>query len=121
MTPTRIALTALARLGETPGDDPVAQIQAIAIQAFAELDHTKTIDLGRGPHISPEATAYDQLLDRATTAGVAVARIIQARQHTAPLLHAANLLEAEFAAGAAGQRDAPHGADDVNTETWSDR
>ena len=121
MTPEQIARTALAQLGETPGDDPVAQIRAIADQALAELHRTKSVDLGHGPHASPQAAAYDQLLDRACTAGVAVARILQAQQRAAPLLHAANLLEAEYAAEAAAQRDAPHGATDDDPKKWSDR
>lgn len=121
MTARDIALDALARLGEDAGPDPVAQLRARAAQSLAELHRTKAVDLGHGPQPSPEAAAYDQLLERACTAGVAVARILQAQQLTAPLLHAANLLEAEYAAEAAGQPEAPHGAADINTETWSDR
>jgi hypothetical protein len=120
MTPTQIALDALTRLGEQPGPDPVTQIRAIADQAFTQLDHTKVVDLGHSPHLSPQAAAYEQLLDRATTAAVAVARILQAQQRTAPLLHAANLLEAEYAAEAAQLHDTPHGATDDDPKKWSD-
>lgn len=78
-TPEQIARRALTELGETPGNDPIAQVHAIAEEATALLnDMRQRMYL---THQSPiDVDEYTRTADRSHTALIADYRIHAARQ-----------------------------------------
>lgn len=77
--PEQIALDALAELGETPSDDPIAQIHTIAEQATALLnDMRQRMYLTHQP--PADVDEYTRTADRSHTALIADYRIHAARE-----------------------------------------
>lgn len=83
MAPEQIALDALAQLGETPGDNPIAQLRAIANDAMRAAANVNLGALHRPGPLDEQALAtaheYERVLDRASIALVAAARIDRAQ------------------------------------------
>lgn len=99
MTPEQIALDALAQIGETPGEDPIAQLHAIANDTMRATAAINLTALTRPGPLGTEALAtaheYERVLDRAGIALVAAARIDQALRPREFLNAAARAFEAD--------------------------
>ena len=77
--PEQIARDTLTELGETPGNDPIAQVHAIAEQATALLnDMRQRMYLTHQP--PTDVDEYTRTADRSHTALIADYRIHAARQ-----------------------------------------